>query len=266
MPFPKVQRVIYQRNPLERVICQLRFPPILRIESTVPADFQDRIRGDFPRFREKIDSPSAVQLPSEMADQLPEETVIRMIQGVSKKNYEFLSQDGSWQVNLTRTFLALTAFRYERWEEFQAKLRDPLEALVEIYSPAHYSRIGLRYIDVIQRSSLGLGDMSWTELLQPHMIGALITPHLGAEIEEFQARHQIRLSDGQSRVRIVAGLAQCADDEVCFRIDSDFFNTNDTPLQSAEKRLGFLRKRGSRLFRWAIKDRLHQAMEPRELC
>jgi len=32
MPFPEVKRVIYEHNPLDKVICQLRFPPILRIE------------------------------------------------------------------------------------------------------------------------------------------------------------------------------------------------------------------------------------------
>src|SRR5256885_3722562 len=46
--FPDSPRVIYGKAPLTAVICQLRFPPILRIESTVPADFQERVRTQFP--------------------------------------------------------------------------------------------------------------------------------------------------------------------------------------------------------------------------
>ena len=53
MPFPETDRVIYAHNPLEQVICQFRFPPILRIDSELPAQFQDRIRHEFPSLIEK---------------------------------------------------------------------------------------------------------------------------------------------------------------------------------------------------------------------
>ncbi len=55
MPFPEVQRVIYRKNPLEQVICQFRFPAILRIDTETPADFQERIRNDFPQFAEQTE-------------------------------------------------------------------------------------------------------------------------------------------------------------------------------------------------------------------
>ena len=53
MPFPNVPRVTYRNNPLVQVICQLRFPPILKIDAEVPADFQESIRKDFPKFSER---------------------------------------------------------------------------------------------------------------------------------------------------------------------------------------------------------------------
>ena len=52
MPFPEVERVIYARNPLDQVVCQLRFPPILKIDAEIPAGFQDRVREDYPNFSE----------------------------------------------------------------------------------------------------------------------------------------------------------------------------------------------------------------------
>ena len=54
MPFPEVKRVIYKKNPLDRVICQLRFAPILKIDAEIPADFQEMIRADFPNYSEKM--------------------------------------------------------------------------------------------------------------------------------------------------------------------------------------------------------------------
>ena len=54
MPFPDSERVIYQRNPLLEVICQLRFPSILRIDSEAPAVFQERVRKEYPMYQEAL--------------------------------------------------------------------------------------------------------------------------------------------------------------------------------------------------------------------
>lgn len=50
MPFPQTERVQYKKSPLIEVISQLRFPPVLKIDSVSPANFQDEIRSDFPYF------------------------------------------------------------------------------------------------------------------------------------------------------------------------------------------------------------------------
>ena len=47
--FSNEPRFIYSSNQLGEVICQLRFPDILSIETKLPADFQDAIRAEFPR-------------------------------------------------------------------------------------------------------------------------------------------------------------------------------------------------------------------------
>jgi len=51
MPFPDSKRAFYGKNPLEEVVCQLRFPPILRIEVETPAVFQDKVRQVFPLYK-----------------------------------------------------------------------------------------------------------------------------------------------------------------------------------------------------------------------
>ena len=51
MKFPESPRVRYSRNPLLEVICQLRFPKILSIETEVPVGFQEDIRSEYPVFK-----------------------------------------------------------------------------------------------------------------------------------------------------------------------------------------------------------------------
>ena len=40
----------YEKTLAHEVICQLRFPTILTINNVEPADFQERIREDFPQY------------------------------------------------------------------------------------------------------------------------------------------------------------------------------------------------------------------------
>jgi hypothetical protein len=44
-PLKDYPRVIYKRNPIIGVVCELRFPPILRIAAEPPVAFQEWIRG-----------------------------------------------------------------------------------------------------------------------------------------------------------------------------------------------------------------------------
>ncbi len=264
MPFPIARRVIYKTNPLERVICQLRYPPILRIEAEIPANFQDRIRAEFPNYSET--SEIKLELPPAIQGAIPPELASQMFQSTGSKNYEFSSEDGLWKINLTRTFIALTTSKYERWEHFRDKLELPLQALVEFYAPSHFSRVGLRYVDVIKRSILNLRGVDWRELLQPYVLGISASNEVGSQVKAFEIRHDVGLSDGESIVRIIMRLAETPDTgEPCYVIDSDFYNTSKIQIPDAKDKLDFLSARGTRLFQWCITERLHNAMGPQPL-
>ena len=143
-------RQIFKRRQLLEVICQLRFPDILKIESTDPAEFQDRIRGEYPQYQKKVE-----QLPPQIVNgkPVPQGTV---------NNYQFISEDSQWKVSLTKGFVALSTHGYLRWEEFAKRLDRALAALIQLYQPAYFTRVGLRYINAIDRAALGLEDA------QPH--------------------------------------------------------------------------------------------------
>jgi uncharacterized protein (TIGR04255 family) len=263
MPFPEVERVIFQRNLLDQVICQLRFPPILKVDAEIPAQFQERIRRDFPNFSEQGEL--TVEVPPGMKP-IPPEVLKNIIQSSGNKNYEFSSEDGTWKVNLTRTFVALSTNKYERWTGFKEKLVVPLTALAEIYHPTYFSRIGLRYIDVIRRSSLNLNGVDWSELLQPYILGILSDPNIGTSIQTFESKYEMRLDDGESSVRVVTSFVQPANDnEICYKIDSDFHNDTKNDVDSAMRKLDYFNIRGFRLIRWCMTNRLQQAMEPHAL-
>lgn len=263
MPFPIVNRVIYKKNPLTQVICQLRFPTILKIETKIPAEFQNEIRKDLPIYEETLEWP--VDIPKEMAGNVSAE-LLKSPSFTANKNYGFYSENGNWRINLTRNFIALTNEKYEKWEVFRDFLFNIINKFNIIYSPGNFTRVGLRYIDVIKRSSLGLENVDWTELLQPYTLGILATTDVGKSIKNYESGYEILLEDERSRVRMLFKLVeQLETREKCFMIDSDFSNSEKSDLESAKQKLDYFNKRASRLIQWVITEKLHNAMEPSEI-
>src|SRR5438445_3102968 len=168
MPFPASPRVIYKKNPLDEVICQLKFPPVLRIDSELPAKFQESVRQDYPLFQD-----ASPVIPNFLGRALPAEVGklmnLEIPFPVAGKVYHFISADEKWKVGLAKEFIALSTGSYVRWEEFRARMAYAISSLLKEYSPSFFVRIGLRYRDVVRRSVLGLGEIRWSELLKPHI-------------------------------------------------------------------------------------------------
>ena len=237
-------RCIYESNPLGEVICQLRFPEILSIETDLPAKFQDMIRDVFPRYslRRENSGPNT-----------------------QTNNYQFATDDGVWRVNLTSKFIALATSRYTRWEEFAAMLDKPLAAFIQIYKPACFDRIGLRYLNFISRRELGLEGVPFRELIAPAYLGLLA--------EEDVPEHTVgRCSvdcemalNGGAKLKLHAGPGKVtrggkADEEVKFILDLDLYMSAKVPVNLSAGSLQTLHSQAFGIFRGGITDRLHNAM------
>jgi uncharacterized protein (TIGR04255 family) len=257
MPFPRSDRVIYRNNPLAEVICQLRFPAILKIDAEPPATFQDQIRVEYPEYRLTPVFPA--ELPS---------TALALLQGAdpdSPKNvHVFASPNGTWAVSLTRTFLALKTTQYVRWEEFRVRIETLMARTVETYKPAYYSRVGLRYVDVIQRSRLNLQNRSWADLLKPHIAAEFSELDWAAYIDQSIKQISVRLSDPGGRVNIRHGLVFAeGTNEPCYIFDADFFvDGQQTETHDAAAILERFHGSAGNLFRWCIRQTLHEALDP----
>lgn len=248
MAFPDSPRVIYKDNTLEEVVCQVKFPTILKI-SEVPVEFQERIRGAFPLLEQK----PAIELPPE----IPPDMARVMASRVGNVSH-FLSRDRVWDASLFREFLALTCTTYTRWEEFRRHFEVPFRALTEIYSPTFYTRIGLRYRNIIRRSKLGLGGVPWSELLRPEICGELAAPGIGDAVEQ-ASRELVVIVDEGRKVRLAHGLAEGGDSYV---IDADFFTDSEVEATNVAEQLDAFNRESGRLIRWAISNRLHAALGP----
>lgn len=178
--------------------------------------------------------------------------------------FDFISADGLWRVSLTRDFLALTTDGYERWEDFRAHLDGPLSALHDEYEPAFYSRVGLRYRDVIVRSQLGLQGRPWNELLKPFIAGELAESSAVRDDVLSVQREALLKLEPNIQVRVRHGLAKVDETgEQGYVIDADFFCDERTETTNVITILNQLNSYAGTLFRWCISAVLHDAMEPK---
>lgn len=257
--FPFSARVAYKHAPITQVICQLRFPTVLRISAQDPVDFQDRVRGMFPLFQRASNIPDG--LPPEIA-----QMVVAQIGIASANAYEFHSEDRSATLALSADSISLTVRRYRLWEDFRAMLLLPLAVLAEIYRPSFYDRIGLRYQNSILRSQIGLADLRWSELLKPELLGEMADPRIEANATE--ARRVLKINVPPTGVTLLLqhGLGRTPDlAEVGYVIDLDFAKEQRTGVEDVEPTLESLHELVGRAFRWGISDRLHSALDPSPL-
>lgn len=252
-------RCLYQSNPLAEVICQLRFPEILTITAAVPAEFQEAIRDEFPQFSRLQDTPAPriTGIPGQL----------KLENQLSITNYHFISADGVWRVNLTSRFISLTCSKYTCWEDFAKKLDKPLAAFIRLYKPAYFERIGLRYLNFISRRDLGLDDVPFRELISPCYLGPLLEDDVSETATarcNIDAEMSIR---GGCRAKIHAGPGLVKrngkqDQEVKFIFDQDIYMPGQLPVNLSAGVLQTLHAQACSVFRGAITQRLHEAMEP----
>lgn len=153
---------VFARNPLVLSILQLRYHPILRISDGEIAEFQNRVREIFPLYA--LVKPQIVNIQPGQKDEVDvrEET-----------HHHFIKEDHSAKLVLTNTFLNLENHNHTSYTDTISDLTNAIQALEELYSPIKTTRLGLRYINVINKrqisSDLGtqveLGDLINKEFL-----------------------------------------------------------------------------------------------------
>ena len=261
MLFSDLPRTHYPNAPVHEVICQLRFPAILSINTEEPARFQEMIREDFPQYvvRQDVVPPQI----SGMGTANPQ-----IQQAPPTPNYNFLSADGKSKLNLTKEFIALSTLHYTGWEDFTKLLDKALAAFIEVYQPAFFQRVGLRYVNIFSRAKLGLDSSKWADLLSPAYTGPLQEPDVREETFFNCASDLLFQLDNSSVAKIHAGPGRIktpnpqgqVDKEQKFILDMDLSMGGQVTCQLSAPALETLHGHAGRIFEGALTETLREAM------
>jgi uncharacterized protein (TIGR04255 family) len=190
------------------VVVELRFFPILKVADRV-ADFQEQVRGTFPAFQE-------------VTRQLVNLGPAAPIEVRSERLFNFVKSDESCTLTLSTSSLSVESRLHKRREHFIDDAKVGFDALMKICGPVVPARLGLRYVDVIdkERVEADLGrPTSWSALISEKFLavptglanldGTLFACEIGSPMP----------NGGGQTVRY--GLVQDADKKLKYRLDVD---------------------------------------------
>jgi uncharacterized protein (TIGR04255 family) len=264
MPFPSSPRVVFGQNPISEVICQLRFPTVLDIAASPPAEFQNRIREKYPLF----EAGQVAELPKE----IPKDVLLLLQraspllsspENVTKK---FSTESGSRFISLSSDFVAISESAYTEWQQLRTEINEAKTALEVVYKPSFYSRVGLRYVNTLDLNRLGLAGRDWRTLLNPLFIGPLENATVSPHVSAFNAQTSLDLASLIPGAKAtIRSILRSDPDGHKFVLDSDFFVAEKTGANDVIQILDRFNELDGNLFRWLIPrdGDLWRALQPR---
>ena len=252
-----MDRHIYKNNPLMEVVLQLRFPTILIIGTKDPADFQEAIRQDYPTFHSGTTNANTVMFSINPVNGVMPSTV----QTQQIKNYIFISKDGKYKIDLTNSSISFSTLGYVCWEEFIEHFQKPLDALIKIYNPAFFERIGLRYIDGLSKRKLKVEDKAWQDLVDEKWLGILSIKN-EKDVQISKTETEFYLDNKEILARVIAGLGKTGNqDENMFIIDCDVIKLQSSQVNEYKDVITRLHQHSWEVFNMLITDTTRTAME-----
>jgi uncharacterized protein (TIGR04255 family) len=256
MPFPQGQREIFRKNTITEAVCQLRFPTILEASAHSPVQYQNLVKSEYPFYSEE--KPQVI-LPKEVQELAGGFPLAAGLHQTSLHN--FYNPENSCRITLNQDFLAVSETKYDRWQYLRDRICRAEEAFRGIYHPLFYTRVGLRYKNLINRDELGLVQQGWHHLLNPSLVGLLGIGEISEQVVETRGQSLIKLLEvPNAYVRIVHGVP--GHDRSSYQIEADFFIDERKDAKQALAVLDEFNRVAAGLYSWATSRVLRDTLGP----
>jgi uncharacterized protein (TIGR04255 family) len=247
--FPERPDIHLSNAPLHQVICQVRFPLILRIAREEPADFQEIIRETFPKLKieqQMLIGPLGRAAPPEIE--------------AEPRIFRFQNQGEDRSVALAPDFFSLVFDSYDNWHTFSETLSSVFEATQKVYHIPYATRIGLRYINVLTLDNTKTRSLDeLLSILRGELVMLLRIPEIEAP---YLLTQQIRTKVNDSNFAFRFGLRERTSDE--FELDFDMYIEGEVEVDSLIERCDRYHRSIYNAFRWCIIEDKLDIFEPVE--
>ena len=228
----------YPRNFIRQAVCELRFPTIFEIEDQrPPASFWKVVRKDFP-----------------VHDVL--KNVNLGLASIAQANaHQFRSKQSRWTVVLRTSAITLETSRYDSFEEFERQLSTVVEAAKQTIDSDFFTRVGLRYINMLPCAP---GEVDgW---VNPSLIGPLAQGVYG-DVEEHAQQVRGSTDCGGYFFQHGIGADGGPSGRKGYILDFDFYR-EEVGVEEAMATVRRLHDLEFCMFTWALGDKAHVFLDP----
>lgn len=223
----------YTRSFLRQVVCEFRFPTLMELGTDrPPASFVNALRKDYPSL--------------ELANEL--KLGIGVGSTGTSHSHLFRSPKVNWTVSLKEGAFSIETTTYTNFAQMKQRVLKVVEAASKIIDSDFFTRIGLRYINRIDR-----GEDPADGWINPDLVAPLCSGQFKG-VSEYAGKLLLGAPDGgcllQHGIRIKP---KQVDDSVQaeYFLDIDSFRT-EVEVVNTEAALDAIHSQAFDLFDWAI--------------
>lgn len=225
----------YKRNYLRQAVCELRFPTLMSLAGrNPPVAFANALRKDYPYY----------ELGTEF-------TMGNAEQAGASHFHAFKSSKMTWTATLKANTLVLETTKYTEYPDLRSRVLKLIEAAKEVIDADFFTRVGLRYINVV---TTGEGPLEpW---INNKLIGALNGGGFKG-VNEYAGKLSLLAEDGGCLLQhgLQHKTNQAGKNFVPdYVIDVDTYR-NEVTLDDIGTALDAVHRQGFAMFDWALGDR-----------
>ena len=220
-----VDRSLLAIPPLTSVICQIRFDESDRgADAHIIQKLRERLGGEdeFPSLDQIAESSVSIAVSGESPPVAAQQ--------VTAKGWRMRSADQTRSVVLLPASVALEVSRYDGWEAFASQLDALLQAVVESVAPVFEQRLGLRYINQVDRFDIHSAS-DWKGRIEEPFLGPVSNDEL-SPLVVFSRQQAVLQLDEETRCTINQGFApdEAREQALTYVLDFDVFRAGTRPF------------------------------------
>lgn len=231
----------FQRNMLHQVVCELRFPTLMDLGGPKPPKaFVDALRKEYPH----LESANELMIGFGGASTQPNSSYAHIMRSAKQK----------WAVSLKQSALTIETTGYTNHAEFKERVLHAVDAAAKVIDSDFFTRIGLRYVNVITDGADINGDWINKSLTGPLLDGTF------KGVVEYAGKLQLMTDDGGCLLQHgIRHKQQLSEDESFpdYMLDIDSYR-NDVELSDTDAALDAMNVQAFNMFSWAIGPELHK--------
>jgi uncharacterized protein (TIGR04255 family) len=243
-------RVPLEKPPLQLVVAQVQFPPILGlVEPRLLSQFQEAIRDDYPRLS-RVETVEVSVGPGGL-EARPSPSL----------SWAFEDSSQTWRVVIDANSLSLETRKYDEYPELRRRLLVLVGTLVDVANPTERTRLGLRYVNHIR-----IDDATGIDALRPlfrsELFGLAAPPDIAPEDAIKHSLGETRFADDEGQLVARYGYVVGGQDLEgkpsrlpTFLLDIDHFDVRIRTSLSMDEigtQLDDFHEGIYRVFRWAL--------------